>query len=168
MLTGPPAVADESVVVRLGGRTERSLDGCGTAARRTWRISSSYAAISAKDGHAAITRPVAVGSATETFAARLAILPITSSAHGSGPPRPPDRDSASSVVDAATIMPSTDSGVSAATQPGWPCSSTSRCMCRYDTVPAISASKPTHPIVVRLIHQSARALTARLPVQTHL
>ena len=31
---------------------------------------------------------------------------------------PPDRDSASSVVDAATIIPSTDSGVSAAIHPG--------------------------------------------------
>jgi hypothetical protein len=41
-----------------------------------------------------------------------------------------DRDSASRVVEAATIIPSTDSGVSAATHPGWPCSSTSRCICR--------------------------------------
>ena len=28
------------------------------------------------------------------------------------------------MVDAATIIPSTENGVSAATQPGWPCSST--------------------------------------------
>jgi hypothetical protein len=88
------------------------------------------AAISANDGHAAITRPVAVGSATATFAARLATLPATSSAHGKTPPRPPQRESASSVVDAATIIPSTHSGVSAATQPGCPCTSTSKCMCR--------------------------------------
>jgi hypothetical protein len=40
----------------------------------------------------------------------------------------PARESASSVVDAATIIPSTDSGVSAATHPGWPCNSTSRRM----------------------------------------
>jgi hypothetical protein len=86
--------------------------------------------MSENDGHAAIARPVTVGSATATFAARLAALPATSNAHGSSPPRSPDRDSASSVVDAATIIPSTDSGVSAATQPGWPCSSTSRCMCK--------------------------------------
>jgi hypothetical protein len=33
-------------------------------------------------------------------------------------------------VDAATIIPSTDSGVRTATQPGSPCSSTSRCICR--------------------------------------
>src|SRR5262249_52282245 len=89
-----------------------------SAAWRTWRISSSYAAISANDGHAAITRPVAVGSATATLAARLARLPATSSPHGSTPPRPPDRESASTAVDAATIIPSTDNGVSTATHPG--------------------------------------------------
>jgi len=71
--------------------------------------------MSANDGHAAITRPVPDGCATATFAARLATLPATSRAHGTNPPRPPQRESASSVVDAATIMPSTDSGVSAAT-----------------------------------------------------
>jgi hypothetical protein len=48
-----------------------------SAARRTCRISSSYEAVSANDGHAAITRPVAVGSATATFAAMLAALPVT-------------------------------------------------------------------------------------------
>jgi hypothetical protein len=70
------------------------------------------------DGQAAITRAIAAGSATATFAARLATLPMTSSAYGGVPPLPPDRDSASSVVDAATIIPSTERGVSAATQPG--------------------------------------------------
>jgi len=74
--------------------------------------------MSANDGHAAITRPVAVGCATATFAARLATLPTTSSAHGKNPPRPPERESASNVVDAATIIPSTENGVRAATQPG--------------------------------------------------
>jgi hypothetical protein len=98
------------------------------AARRTWRISSSYEPIKANDGHAAITRPVNVGSATATFAARLATLPITSNTHGRRPPRLPDRDSESSVVDAATIIPSADSGVSAGTQPGWPCNATRACM----------------------------------------
>ena len=39
-------------------------------------------------------------------------------------------DYVSSLVDAATLIPSTDSGVSAATQPACPCRSTSRCMCR--------------------------------------
>ncbi len=34
-------------------------------------------AISAKDGHAAVTRPVSDGSATATLAARLATLPTT-------------------------------------------------------------------------------------------
>ena len=41
------------------------------------------------DGHAAITRPVPVGSATATLAARLATLPTINKAHGSGPPRLP-------------------------------------------------------------------------------
>jgi hypothetical protein len=58
-----------------------------------------------------------LGSATVTLAARLATLPATSSAHGSTPPLRPYRESASSVVDAATIMPSTDSGVSALPSP---------------------------------------------------
>ena len=72
----------------------------------------------AKEGHAAINRPVLVGSATATFAARLATLPAVRSAQGRKSPRLPPRDSASSVVDAATIIRSTDSGVSDATQPG--------------------------------------------------
>jgi hypothetical protein len=73
-------------------------------------------------GHASITRPISVDSATATLAARLAMLPVTSSAHGSAPLLRPDREPASNVVDAATIIPSTDSGVSAATRPG--------CLCR--------------------------------------
>jgi len=86
--------------------------------------------MSAKDGQAAITRPAAVGCVTATLAARLAALPTTRSIPGSTPPRSPARESASKVVEAATIIPSTDSGVSAATQPGCPCSSTNVCMCR--------------------------------------
>jgi hypothetical protein len=61
--------------------------------RRTWRISSSYDPISANEGHAAITRPVIVGSATAMFAARLATLPIVRSTHGRTPPRWPDLES---------------------------------------------------------------------------
>ena len=79
------------------------------------------------DGHAEITRPISVGSAAATLAARLARLPATNSAHGSTPPFRPDRESASNVVDAATIIPSTGKGVSAATQPGCPCRATSMC-----------------------------------------
>ncbi len=59
-----------------------------------------------------------LGSATETLGARLAMLSATSSAHGSNQPRLAPRESASSVVDAATIIPSMDIGVSAAIQPG--------------------------------------------------
>ena len=84
----------------------------------------------ANEGHAATTRPARVSSATATLAARLATLPATSSAYGSAPPLRPDRESAGNVVDAATIIPSTDSGVSAATQPGCPCNATSICMCK--------------------------------------
>ena len=68
-------------------------------------------AVNANDGHATITRPISVGLATPMLAARFAILPATSSAHGNSPPFPPDRESASNVVDAATIIPSTDKGV---------------------------------------------------------
>jgi hypothetical protein len=84
--------------------------------------------MSANEGQAAITRPAVVGWATATLAARLAALPATRSVQGSNPPRSPARESASSVVDAATIIPSTDSGASAATHPGCPCSSTSVCI----------------------------------------
>src|SRR5215468_44205 len=55
--------------------------------------------MSANDGHAAITRPAAVGWAIATLAARLTALPATRSAQGSFPPRCPARESASSVVE---------------------------------------------------------------------
>src|SRR5215475_1833805 len=76
-------------------------------------MSSSEAPINANDGHAAMTRPYAVGSAAATFATRLAALPAASSVHGSTPPERPARESASNVIDEATIMPSTDNGISA-------------------------------------------------------
>jgi hypothetical protein len=60
----------------------------------------------------------------------LAALPATSNAHGSAPPLRPDCDSASNVIDAATIIPSSESGVSAATHLGCPCDATSLCTCR--------------------------------------
>ncbi len=62
-----------------------------------------------------MTGPVRVGSVTAMLAARLAALPTTRSAHGRAPPRPSERESASSVIDAATTVPSTENGVSAAT-----------------------------------------------------
>jgi hypothetical protein len=108
------------VAARAAGPGDRRVgrsDAAPSAARQTWRSSSSYAAIRENDGHAAITRPVIVGSATATLAARLATLPAASSAYGRDPPRPPPRESANCVVEAATIIPSTDSGVSAATHP---------------------------------------------------
>jgi hypothetical protein len=48
-------------------------------------------------------------------------------------------------VEAATIIPSTENGVSAATHPGCPCEATSICICRYETVAAINASSATQP-----------------------
>jgi hypothetical protein len=80
-------VAEGASATDPADRPERRCEAISSAARRTWRISSSQAAISENDGHAAITRPVAVGSATATLAARLAALPATSSAQGSTPPR---------------------------------------------------------------------------------
>jgi hypothetical protein len=71
------------------------------------------------------------------------------------------------VVEAATIILSTDSGGSAATHPGWQCDATSMCICREETAPAISASSATQPVVVHLIHRSAAALTAALRARTH-
>ena len=47
-----------------------------------------------------------------------AYLGEMASAHGSTPPFPPDLESASNVVDAATIIPSTGKDVRAATHPG--------------------------------------------------
>jgi WD40 repeat protein len=103
--------------------------------------------------------------ASNNNAARLATLPITTNAHGSSPPHPLERGSASKAVEAATIMPSTDSGVSAATHPGCPCPATSWCMCR--PVPAITASSATHPVVVHPIHPSARPVTTGPPGPAH-
>jgi hypothetical protein len=40
-------------------------------------------------GHPAISRPTTEGSATATLAARLAVLPMMSSAHGRNPLRLP-------------------------------------------------------------------------------
>jgi len=54
-------------------------------------------------------------------------LGMTAVLSGMAPPRRPARDSASSLADAATIISSTDSGVSDATHPGYPFNATSRC-----------------------------------------
>lgn len=89
-------------------------------------------------------------------------LPTTSNARGRTPPRLPDRESESNVVEAATIMPSTDSGVSTATQPGWPCSATSMHMeVRDDTgdesqQPHASGRRPPDPLVGTPAHRAPR------------
>src|ERR1700722_4396749 len=63
---------------------------------------------------AAITRPVTVGSATARHSRPGSPHSPTKTAHGRKPPRSPPRESVSSVVDATTIIPSIDDGVSAA------------------------------------------------------
>jgi hypothetical protein len=93
-----------------------------------------------------VIRPVIVGSATATLSARLGALRVTNSAHGRTLPRPPPRESASSVVDAATIIPSIDSGVSATTQPSWPCNYHQQVHVQIGDRPAVSASIATHPM----------------------
>src|SRR5271166_4810141 len=71
---------------RAGGGCRRSWCASWPAAlRRTWRVSSSNEAVKANDGHAAIDRPIRLGSATATLAAKLATLPATNNAHGSTP-----------------------------------------------------------------------------------
>ncbi len=45
--------------------------------------------------------------AADQTAAKLATLPTTSTDHGITPPRLPERESASTVIDAATIIAST-------------------------------------------------------------
>ena len=57
----PGRPADCAPSGRLRTPRDRCRDLPGSAARRTWRISSSSEAISANDGHAAITRPAWLG-----------------------------------------------------------------------------------------------------------
>jgi hypothetical protein len=106
--------------------------------------------MSASDGRVAIIRPAAVHSATATLAARLATLPTASSAQGSTPPRFYASESARSVVDGATIMPSTDRGVSAATQSGCPCDSTVRCVMK---VRDRAGDQRQHPYAAVVVHR---------------
>ena len=87
----PGRPADCAPSGRLRTPRDRCRDLPGSAARRTWRISSSSEAISSNDGQAAITRPIGLGSAI--LAARLATLLATRSAHGNAPPLRPDRES---------------------------------------------------------------------------
>ncbi|MBB4930592.1 hypothetical protein F4561_001412 [Lipingzhangella halophila] len=61
-----------------------------------------------------------VGSATAMLAASEARLPAISRLHGSSPPRRPWRASDNNVIDAATTVPSTDSGNRAVRQAGSP------------------------------------------------
>jgi hypothetical protein len=63
-------------------------------------LQSGTVPISAAEGQAAISQPTAEGSATATFADKLAALPITSNIHGSTPLRCPSLDAASSDIDA--------------------------------------------------------------------
>ena len=61
--------------------------------------------------------PTGPAPAAATFAARLAVVPAASAAHGSQPDRCPERRSASSTSEATISMPSTDSGNACACPP---------------------------------------------------
>jgi hypothetical protein len=70
-----------------------------------------------------------VGSATATLAARDAPEPMINSAQGRSPPWRPLRASLSSVMEAPTIIPSTESGNRAARHSGSPWRRASSYMC---------------------------------------
>src|SRR5262245_12613759 len=106
-------------------------------------------------GHPAISRPMAEGSATATLAARLATLPMMSSIQGSGPLRLPWREARSSDIDDAAIIPSTEIGSSVAVHEVSPYRLTSRYMCLYDTIAAMTASTITLRVVIHRIARSA-------------
>jgi hypothetical protein len=108
----------------------------------------------AHDGHPAMSRPTAEGSATATLAAKLAALPIISNVQCRNPLRLPCRESRSKVIDDATIMPSTETGRRAAVHDVSPYRRTSRNMCLYDTIAAITASTTTLRVVVKRIARS--------------
>src|SRR3954471_3115723 len=99
-------------------------------------------------GHPAISLPIAVGSATATLAARLAALPMISSTQGSRPLRLPWREANSRDIDEAAIIPSTKIGSSAPVHDVSPYRLTSRYMCLYDTIAAMTASTITLRVVV--------------------
>ena len=105
----------------------------------------------AADGQAATSRPTTDGSATATFAARLAVLPITSKVHGNTPPRRPRRESASNDMDDETIIPSTEMGNSAAVHRVSPYADTRMYMCRYEITAAMAPSTTTVTVVVQRI-----------------
>lgn len=105
----------------------------------------------AADGQAATNRPTTDGSATATFAAKLAVLPITNRVHGSAPPRRPSRESASNDIDDETIIPSTDIGNSAAVHRASPYADTKMNMCRYEITAAMAPSTTTATVVVQRI-----------------
>jgi hypothetical protein len=120
---------DVSVSARITRLTMRQLNLCpmtsGPLSRALrWpgprtrssvnRIHRSAAALTAGSQlrtHRATRIGFGCSSATATLTNRLATLPTGSSAQGSTPPRLHASESVRSVVDAATIMPSTDRGL---------------------------------------------------------
>jgi hypothetical protein len=109
--------------------------------------------ISAQLGQAAINRPTADGSATATFAARLAALPMTSRVQGNSPLRRPFLESAGNVMDEAAIIPSTDTGSRVDVHDVSPYRRTRMNMCLYDNTAAIPARLR---VVVHRIARSAQ------------
>jgi hypothetical protein len=94
-----------------------------------------------------------VGSATATLAANDAPEPTMSRAQGSRPPLRPCRASLSRVMDAPTIIPSTESGNRAARHSGSPWRRASSYIWEYDTTAAIIASNST---VAMVTHRDQR------------
>jgi hypothetical protein len=92
-------------------------------------MSGSYAPMSAKLGQAWMMRDHIVGSATATLAARDAPDPMINSVQGSKPSLRPWLASLSKVIEAPTIMPSTDSGNRAARHSGSPWRRANSYMC---------------------------------------
>jgi len=90
------------------------------AAVRNSCKSSSYAPLSTKAGQVWMILDHIVGSATATFAAEEATEPRITRGHGSRPPLRSRRASPSRVMEAPSIMPSTESGRRAARHSGSP------------------------------------------------
>src|SRR5882757_1387706 len=101
-----------------------------------------------------MTRDGVTGWACMTLAARLAAEPRASRAYGSQVRFRPARLSASRVIDAATIRPSTEIGMIDEPSESSPYSRATALMCRYETTAAIPATARTDRTVAILIHIS--------------
>ncbi len=126
-----------------------------------------FAPINANNGHPAITRPY-TASATATFAARLAALPVASSTHGSTPASAAAAGVGQQRHRRGDNHPIDDTGTSAAVHHDSPCADVKVCMCPYDTTAAMAASSTTLAVVVHRIHRSARLRPPAAPADPRL